>query len=178
MKFSQAVWMKNLLNSPTFYRRFPRLQERLSPINSSTAGASPGGSRRAPGGWRFRANGAVKGGLALADGKLYFGDYGGAWDRLHPRHQRFVTRQEYEECRRGIDVRGTIDSLVVLDVRDAPLTVYGLPARTPAKRVQVRVVTDETEYTASYHVVRVADEWRWVLTDRAARGFERTDCPE
>ena len=22
------------------------------------------------------------------------------------------------------------------------------------------------------------DEWRWVLTDRAARGFERTDCPE
>jgi hypothetical protein len=108
----------------------------------------------------------------------YFGDYGGAWDRLHPRHQRLVTRQEYDECRRGIDVQGTIDSVVVLDVDDAPLTVYGLPARTPAKRVQVRVVTDETEYTASYHVVRVDDEWRWVLNDNAARGFERTDCPE
>ena len=27
--------------------------------------------------WRFQAGGAVKGGLALADGKLYFGDYGG-----------------------------------------------------------------------------------------------------
>ena len=27
--------------------------------------------------WRYRASGAVKGGLALADGKLYFGDYGG-----------------------------------------------------------------------------------------------------
>jgi hypothetical protein len=39
-------------------------------------------------------------------------------------------------------------------------------------------VTDENEYTADYHVVRVGDEWRWVLTDRAARGFERTDCPE
>lgn len=107
----------------------------------------------------------------------YFGNYGGAWDLLHPRHQRLVTRQEYEDCRRGIDVKGTIDSVVVLDVEDAPLTVYGLPPGTPSKLVKVRVVTDETEYTASYHVVRVGDEWRWVLSDRAARGFERSDCP-
>ena len=110
--------------------------------------------------------------------KEYFGDYGGAWDRLHPRHQRLVTREEYDECRRGIDVQGTIESVVVLDVEDSPLTVYGLPPNTPAKQVQVRVVTDEDEYTADYHVVRVGDEWRWVLTDRAARGFQRTDCPE
>ena len=110
--------------------------------------------------------------------KEYFGDYGGACDRLHPRHQRFVTREEYDECRRGIDVQGTIESVVVLDVEDSPVTVYGLPPNTPAKQVQVRVVTDENEYTADYHVVRVGDEWRWVLTDRAARGFQRTDCPE
>ena len=110
--------------------------------------------------------------------KEYFGDYGGAWDRLHPRHQRLVTREEYDECRRGIDVQGTIESVVVLDVEDSPLTVYGLPPNTPAKQVKVRVVTDESEYTAAYHVVQVGDEWRWVLTDRAARGFERTDCPE
>jgi hypothetical protein len=108
----------------------------------------------------------------------YFGDYGGAWDRLHPRHQRLVTREEYDECRRGIDVQGALESVVVLDVDDSPLTVYGLPPNTPAKQVQVRVVTDENEYTAAYHVVRVGDVWRWVLTDRAARGFERTDCPE
>ena len=110
--------------------------------------------------------------------KEYFGDYGGAWDRLHPRHQRLVTREEYDECRRGIDVQGTLESVLVLDVEDSPLTVYGLPPNTPAKQVKVRVVTDENEYTADYHVVRVGDEWRWVLTDRAARGFERTDCPE
>jgi hypothetical protein len=110
--------------------------------------------------------------------KEYFGDYGGAWDRLHPRHQRLVTREEYDECRRGIDVQGTIESVVVLDVQDSPLTVHGLPPNTPAKQVRVRVVTDENEYTAEYHVVRVGDEWRWVLSDRAARGFERTDCPE
>jgi hypothetical protein len=110
--------------------------------------------------------------------KEYFGDYGGAWDRLHPRHQRLVTREEYDECRRGIDVQGTIESVVVLDVEDSPLTVHGLPPNTPAKQVRVRVVTDENEYTAEYHVVRVGDEWRWVLSDRAARGFERTDCPE
>ena len=110
--------------------------------------------------------------------KEYFGDYGGAWDRLHPRHQRLVTREDYDECRRGIDVQGTIESVVVLDVEDSLLTVHGLPPNTPAKQVRVRVVTDENEYTAEYHVVRVGDEWRWVLTDRAARGFERTDCPE
>jgi hypothetical protein len=108
----------------------------------------------------------------------YFGDYGGAWGWLHPRHQRLVTREEYEECRRGIEVQGTLESVVVLDVEDLPLTVYGLPPNTPAKQVQVRVVTDESEYSADYHVVLVGDEWRWVLTDRAARGFERTDCPE
>ena len=108
----------------------------------------------------------------------YFGNYAEAWDSLHPRHQRFVTQQEYEECRRGIDVQGTLDSVVVLDVQDAPLTVHGLPPRTPAKAVEVRVVTDASEYTADYHVVNLDGNWRWVLTDRAARGFERTDCPE
>lgn len=108
----------------------------------------------------------------------YFGHYADAWDLLHPRHQRLVTREEYEECRRGIDVRGTIDSVVILDVQDAPLTIYGLRPRTPAKRVKVRVVTDESEYTATYHVVLVGNEWRWVLSDKAARGFKRTDCPE
>jgi hypothetical protein len=107
----------------------------------------------------------------------YFGDYGGAWDTLHPDHQRLVTRQEYHDCRRGIDVQGTIDSVVVLDVRDRPLSVYGLAPRTPAKQVEVRVVTDETQYTSTYHVVSVQDSWRWVLNDEAARGFERTDCP-
>jgi hypothetical protein len=107
----------------------------------------------------------------------YIGDYGTVWDSLHPRHQRLVTRQEYEECRRGIDVEGTIESVLILDVRDEPLVVYGLRPRTPSKAVKVRVTTDESEYTASYHVVRVGDRWRWVLADRAARGFARSDCP-
>jgi hypothetical protein len=107
----------------------------------------------------------------------YFGDYGGVWDTLHPRHQRLVTREAYEECRRGIDLTGTIESVVVLDVEDTPLTVYGLRPRTPAKRVEVRVLTDESQYTSSYHVVLVDDRWRWVLTDKAARGFRRTPCP-
>jgi len=49
--------------------------------------------------------------------KEYFGDYGGAWNLLHPRHQRLVTREKYEECRRGIDVKGTLESVVILDVR-------------------------------------------------------------
>jgi hypothetical protein len=108
----------------------------------------------------------------------YVGDYGAAWDALHPRHQRLVTRAEYDECRRGIDVAGTLETVLILDVRDEPLTVYGLRPRTPSKEVDVRVATDETEYTASYHVVRVRGEWRWVLSDSAARGFARTDCPD
>ncbi|MBA2361098.1 MAG: hypothetical protein H0V79_09250 [Actinobacteria bacterium] len=109
--------------------------------------------------------------------KEYFGDYGGAWDLLHPLHQRLVTRNEYHECRRSIDVEGTIQSIVILDVKEAQLNVYGLRSRTPAKRVRVRVVTDESEYSATYHVVPVAESWRWVLSDKAARGFKRTDCP-
>ena len=107
----------------------------------------------------------------------YVGDYRSVWDELHPRHQRFVTREEYEECRRGIDVQGTLQSVLILDVRDQPLTVFGLPPRTPSKAVRVRVATDETEFTSTYHVVLVDGTWRWVLSDKAARGFARTDCP-
>jgi hypothetical protein len=107
----------------------------------------------------------------------YVGAYGDVWDDLHPRHQRFVTRAEYEECRRGIDVAGTLESVLILDVKDEPLSVYGLRPRTPSKAVDVRVATDESEFNATYHVVRVGDRWRWVLNDRAARGFARTDCP-
>jgi hypothetical protein len=118
-------------------------------------------------------------GVAVKDvlEREYVGDYGAAWDRLHPRHQRLVTREEYDECRRGIDVAGTLETVLILDVRDKPLTVYGLRPRTASKEVDVRVTTDESEYTASYHVVHVDDDWRWVLSDRAARGFARTDCP-
>jgi hypothetical protein len=107
----------------------------------------------------------------------YVGAYGAAWDNLHPRHQRFVTRAEYEECRQGIDIAGTLEQVLILDVEDDPLTVYGLRPQTPSKAVKVRVTTDESEFTASYHVIRVGDGWRWVLTDGAARGFARTDCP-
>jgi hypothetical protein len=107
----------------------------------------------------------------------YVGDYGKVWDTLHPRHQRLVSRKAYEDCRRTIDVKGTIESVLILDVRDQPLTVYGLRPRTPSKAVKVRVTTDEGGYTATYHVVRVGDRWRWVLSDRAARGFARGPCP-
>ena len=107
----------------------------------------------------------------------YVGAYGDVWDTLHPRHQRLVTRAEYDECRRGIDVAGTLESVLILDVKDEPLTVYGLRPRTPSKAVEVRVTTDESEFNATYHVVKVGEAWRWVLNDRAARGFARTDCP-
>jgi hypothetical protein len=107
----------------------------------------------------------------------YVGAYGVVWETLHPRHQRFVSRAEYEECRRGIDVAGILESVLIVDVQDEPLSVYGLRPRTPSKVVKVRVTTDESEFAASYHVVRVGEGWRWVLNDRAARGFARTDCP-
>jgi hypothetical protein len=107
----------------------------------------------------------------------YVGAYGAAWDNLHPRHQRFVTRAEYEECRQGIDVAGTLEQVLIVDVEDEPLTVYGLRPQTPSKAVKVRVTTDESEFTASYHVIRVGNGWRWVLSESAARGFARTDCP-
>ena len=107
----------------------------------------------------------------------YVGAYGEVWETLHPRHQRLVSRADYEECRRGIDVAGTLESVLILDVEDEPLTIYGLRPRTPSKAVEVRVTTDETEFTATYHAVRVGGTWRWVLSDRAARGFARTDCP-
>src|SRR5919109_5128285 len=104
----------------------------------------------------------------------YVGDYANVWNTLHPRHQRLVSRSEYEECRRSIDVVGTLESVIILDVTDEPLNVYGLRPNTASKATRVRVTTDETEFTATYHVVRVRDEWRWVLSDRAARGFART----
>jgi hypothetical protein len=107
----------------------------------------------------------------------YVGDYRSVWEELHPRHQRFVTREEYEDCRRGIDVEGTLQSVLILGVRDQPLTIFGLPPRTQSKAVRVRVTTDEGAYSATYHVVVVDGTWRWVLSDGAARGFARTDCP-
>jgi hypothetical protein len=107
----------------------------------------------------------------------YLGDYAGAWNTLHPRHQRLVTQQQYVDCRSQIDLQGTLDSILVLAVKDRPLNVHGLRPGTPAKRVTVRVVTDETDYTAGYHVVLLREEWRWVLSGSAARGFERENCP-
>jgi len=70
-----------------------------------------------------------------------------------------------------------VSNFIVQALNDEPLTVYGLRPRTPSKAVKVRVTTDESEFTATYHVVLVDGSWRWVLSDSAARGFARTDCP-
>src|SRR5918999_2870804 len=92
----------------------------------------------------------------------FVGGYGTSWDSLHPRHQRLVTRTEYEECRQGIDIEGTLERVLIVDVEDEPLTVYGLRPQTPSKAVEVRVTTDESEFTDTYHAVRVGNGWRWV----------------
>ena len=110
---------------------------RWSPTTGSTSARRTARSTRWARGdgsvrWRFRAGGAVKGGLALADGRLYFGDYGG---RVYAIRQdsgrqawRASTQRRPLRPRRGqllLDARGRLRARLHRQHRRAGLLVLG-----------------------------------------------------
>lgn len=108
---------------------------------------------------------------------LYSGNFGRAWDDLHPAHQGVVSRARFARCARETIAVGDLESIEVLDVFDDDIRVAGLQERR-AKAVRVRVSSFHGEsFTTEDHEVEVGDRWRWILNSAAVAAYRRGRCP-
>jgi hypothetical protein len=108
---------------------------------------------------------------------LYSGNFGRAWDDLHPAHQRIVSRAQFSRCARQEVAVGDLESIEVLDVFDDDIRVAGLRERR-AKAVRVRVTSFHGEsFTVADHEIKIGDRWRWILNSAAVAAYRRGGCP-
>jgi hypothetical protein len=103
------------------------------------------------------------------------GQFGRAWDRLHPAHQALVDRGRYERCMRQTGFP-TIDLIDTVDVYDDPLDVAYIP-QIASRAVALKVVTTTGVERFTGHAVEVDGRWHWILSSRTARGYRRGGCP-
>jgi hypothetical protein len=108
---------------------------------------------------------------------LYSGNFGRAWEELHPAHQRIVSRARFAGCAGEEIAVGDLESIEVLDVFDDDIRVVGLRERR-AKAVRVRVSSFHGEsFTVADHEVKVGDRWRWILNSAAVEAYRQGRCP-
>lgn len=101
------------------------------------------------------------------------------WDELHPGHQVLITRHQYVTCARALatDIATGREVFNVLDVRDEPIDVRGVPQRT-SKLVTISFRTPGNAKPLTYrlHAVEVGGRWTWILGDRFLSAIARGRC--
>lgn len=94
------------------------------------------------------------------------GQWAQQWRELHPGHRALITRAEYVACSRamGTDFAMGKETFSVLDVRDEPIHVLGVPQRA-SKLVTIMVRRPDKPNGLTYHLHAVAagGRWTWIL---------------
>lgn len=103
------------------------------------------------------------------------GQYGPAYDSLHPSHQALISRGRYEDCMRQAIVPQITSVQTVKTYKD-PLDVTGIPQHT-SEAVTVKLTTPAGPLTQTAHAVKVAGQWRWILSSAAVRSVKQGGCP-
>lgn len=107
------------------------------------------------------------------------GQYGRAWDLLHPAHQEIAPRTFFDGCIRdaGNVPQGDLE-VEVIEVYDDPIDVPAIPQKTSkAVTYRVRVEGTDATQTETSHAVNVDGEWRWVLAPQDVPYYRRGECP-
>jgi hypothetical protein len=107
------------------------------------------------------------------------GQWARQWTELHPGHQRLITRAQYVACSRqmGTNIANGSEVLRVLDVRDDPIHVRGVPQRTSKLvTISLRRRGSSTALTYHLHAVNVGGRWAWILGDRFLNEVAKGRC--
>lgn len=105
---------------------------------------------------------------------LMRGQWGRAWDSLHPAHQEVVSRDTYISCRQGDNV-GSFD-VAVDDVFDETLNIAGV-GEVDTTAVTLELSNDDAETFLTMHAAQVDDEWAWFLSADDFASYEAGECP-
>jgi len=107
------------------------------------------------------------------------GQWGKQWSELHPGHQELISRAAYIACSRGMSTDIGIGNEVfrVIDVRDEPIDVKGVPEKT-SKLVTISFHRRGNANTLTYRLHAVNDDgrWVWILGARFISEVEHGRC--
>jgi hypothetical protein len=107
------------------------------------------------------------------------GQWGKQWSELHPAHQALISQSQYVACSRrmGTDFATGHEVFHVLDVRDEPIKVRGVPQHT-AKLVTInfREPGKQNGLTYHMHAVSVDGRWTWILGGRFLSALSHGQC--
>jgi hypothetical protein len=114
-------------------------------------------------------------------GYYFKGQYGRAWEVLHPGHKAIVSRSKFDECvSAGFPSSAELSDVDVVEEYDEPISLPHVPEKT-SKAVTLRLTVrsgeaSETD-TDTYHAVDVGGRWAWVLESQDVAAYERGECP-
>jgi hypothetical protein len=107
------------------------------------------------------------------------GQWSRQWRDLHPAHQALISQSQYVACskRMGTDFATGQEVFRVLDVRDEPIKVRGVPQRT-SKLVTIAFREPGKARGLTYHMHAVSVHGRgvWILGGRFLSALTRGRC--
>lgn len=109
---------------------------------------------------------------------LYTGRFDDAYDDLHPEHQKLVSLAHFERCGKASIAVGQLDTLEILDVRDATIRVPVI-GEQKAKAVVIGLTLRSGLISEPFtnHSIKLDDRWVWVLNEKAVRAYRQARCP-
>src|SRR6185436_17388046 len=98
------------------------------------------------------------------------GDFGKAWDALHPAYQAIVARDTYINCESGKSRPWTKVELISEhdEIWEAPEI-----GQQHTRAVELRLVGDQDITPGTIHMVEVDGAWRWLLTQSVTDAFKQ-----
>jgi hypothetical protein len=107
------------------------------------------------------------------------GQWARQWHELHPGHRKLISEAQYVACsqRMGTDFATGDEVFRVLDVRNEPIQVAGVPERT-SKLVTITFTHPGKKGGLTYHMhaVNVNGHWTWILGGKFLSAVARGRC--
>jgi hypothetical protein len=106
------------------------------------------------------------------------GEFGKAWELLHPAHQQIVSKEAFVRCGEMLPEPPTpLQNIKILSTRDEQFEIPEVGTAT-VKRIELELRFSEADVrTPTDHIVKVDDSWRWVLTQEALDAYRSGGCP-
>jgi hypothetical protein len=96
------------------------------------------------------------------------GQYGRVWDRLHPAHQRHISRDRYIDCASRTLPSFEVERWKVLETYPEKVRIPGTRLRVWTTAVTIRATLEsggrDVTDTVTLHAILVNGKWRWAFS--------------
>ena len=122
--------------------------------------------------------------LVRVNEQILKGQFGRAWESLHPAQQTFLRRSELAACHGTVQYPANATFRVTETYRE-PYEVFGTKLTRPSTAVTIQVVVSYEEEgeritsvieTFTQHAFRVGNRWTWIVSQPSAEQAKSDSC--